>query len=1744
MKRTPPSIDARRTGDFRRELLTRARAWIRDWALDEPAGDFGAALVDVAARFSAQVAERLDRAGEKLPLGLLDWLAVRGSAARPARMPVAFRLADAARDSVLAPRGTRVQADVDGASVAFETEDIVNLVPGTLAQLVAVDAAKDEYFLPPPGLTSLDPADPLPNRWTLKNFADAGSTRLQLDPALGLAEGALIEMAGHQYRVLKAEGDLAEIEPGVVNTGGLARDTEALRVEAFRPFDGAAHNQQEHALYLGDKDVLNIEAAATIEVIGAQALREATWEYFGKTPEDTQPGWRAMALAENQPDDAVLLEKAAGAIDAIKIGDGEPSRWIRARMKTVAGSAPLLEDVDGLKLVINRGNDRERCPAGGGIADPGALAEGFANSTPITFASVFYPLGREPRQFDAFYLGCADAFSKKGANVAICFEMADASVDSFGVLGSGKHENSFVAGVGQDSALHIYQLDQSTGGLRKHRDLEPQQPPKPGANGVAAEGTSVALVQKPAWRPALWEDDSSGAETIYIATAAGAAVWVWKENLQRPDLCGWVSYGSIAASAPTGVNAQVSGLLYIQSTLFACFDGQLYAHSALEADAGKPWDRVPLTDLQGTNALAGTLSCIGPVRRDLPAPDTGWEVSGMVGVVSDGVRGVAHAIDPWGRSLPLDAAPASDVSAGSIPVGIDLGGTTYYFWSQATPGGAIRAVRSVPQMVGDPVRTSIGSTPLASGPDAIVGKSLDVFDDNGDATVVATGSRADSSWLLTWAPFSVAAPPSLSQNELQAGTGPLGGAPSLLGDFVIAPGSQGDAWISPWDPDASIADSATPHIGAIVDNPALLVANDLVICDPGAGNPHEGATVTSYVGSNSGSFLYALHPHSGNPAFATNLPNPLLFMFRSGTPGTELPGTEDGAGNLKLVANDPTATGNWLAVRTAAGTRFAQATRDLTGPNPDVVSLSPDPGLVGGNGDPVDYWRAVPLTARIAPYFALSPATSVGITVGQLTGTPFVFDSPLQPPSQRAESFRDDGAGHPLIIALTRNWTVAPVNNNPRNFSFDASTANWKRQFEPPAVNPELGWEYWNSTSWVRLELDADETRDLTGTGLVKFRVPAALSPTDVSGKVNHWIRARLIVGDYGRENITVVTVPRPGGGTEQTVVRDTSDFHPPLVVAMRVRYALDTATFPEAVLTRDSGSWRDQSDANRTPGAAIEGFVPLSVLMRRLAPPAPATGTPANPPAGSSPPASDCSCGTATASATPPATPAGSATAVTSPTDSRAMFLGFDAGLKGEPVNVLVLAEERLHDNFAPLTVEALNKDRFEPLTAKDSTRALGESGLLSMSFPVMPSPRDLFGSTRSWLRLCPSRLDPTGEWKPVVRGAYLNSAWTQATESLTREPLGSSDGRPGLTLNIARPPLLADTLELRVREPLDEEERQELIAADRPLDADHVIVKWGLPDLPGDWVLWRQVPDPADCGPGDRVYALDESSGEIVFGDGIHGMIPPIGRDAIVAFRYQRTEPAADGSDAVPANAVAARTALNLVTPVEGVEATIAVEHSAGGTPPESTARVLRFGTAQLRHRGRALVPRDFEDLARASSPGIAQARALRTGSGLRLVMVMAGAEPRPTAVQRRALQRLLRASAAPMFGDKSALRVDAPRIRRVRVHLALRVQTLDDAGETALDANQALKRLFDVALGGIDGEGWPLGASPSEDDIAFALDGARGLEGIDGIALSTVGPDGSDQAWQPTVRTDELVCLDVDGVRIEFETLETQA
>jgi hypothetical protein len=151
------------------------------------------------------------------------------------------------------------------------------------------------------------------------------------------------------------------------------------------------------------------------------------------------------------------------------------------------------------------------------------------------------------------------------------------------------------------------------------------------------------------------------------------------------------------------------------------------------------------------------------------------------------------------------------------------------------------------------------------------------------------------------------------------------------------------------------------------------------------------------------------------------------------------------------------------------------------------------------------------------------------------------------------------------------------------------------------------------------------------------------------------------------------------------------------------------------------------------------------------------------------------------------------------------------------------------------------------------------------------------------------------------------------------------------------------------------------------------------------------------------------------------------------------------------------------------------------------------------------------------------------------------MRGANPQPTAAQIRELRTLLLNAAPPSLAASGVLRIEGPAVRRLRTDLDLRVATLDQAGAVAQEVKKRLAGLFDPATGGADHDGWALGESPAEGDIALALIDTPRLESIAGVGLHEYQRDGRERAWPDTIKPNELVMLAADPVRLHFSTAE---
>lgn len=1700
MKRSkPPGLESRRATDFERELVARARSWIPSWSLDDGQPDFGLALLKIAARFNSEVAERLDGVGEKMALGFLDWLGLRARAARAARMPVVFRLAETAREPVTAPRAAKMQVDALETTVNFETESELRVVPGTLAAIAAVDPANDAYYLPPPGLSSLEPLDPMPREWRLKSFAAANSKMIQLDPGLGLAEEMLIEIGGNQYRITSAADDLVSIAPPVP-AGGFEAGARAAKVELFRPFD-VARNRQEHILYVGDPDLLNIDAAARIELGGLPTLPgEVSWEYWGKDdavtdPNDADPRWRALTLEDEADPDALIVGKPKGSIESTEVNAIE-GRWIRARL----AKSESLVSTDRISLRINpRADENNPPPALGDAARRGELPplEAMVN-TVASPTSNFYLLGREPRLFDTLYLGSAEAFSKPGATAWIDFDLSDGVFDAL-AFSSGIFIGNVLAGVDQSGALHLFSIG-ANGELSRFRGREPLRPGASGAaNGQGAGLTSSAI------QPAMWTVGLS----LFVAVASGNAIWVWRDSFPFMGPSEWQSWGNLPPD--TDPAALVERLVVVSDSgdpcLVALRKGTLFKCTN---DGSLNW-QPDWQQLDPNPVPAGGVTGIAGVR---PEDDSVLPTRFLLTEDQGGSVGI-HVVDAAGTAVARLANVASDV----LPFGIE-----------GSSGVNLAAVQAAPRIL--VARAATAGAPTSCDPQIALaaGTSIDGHFEGGRLVVYCNAVKpAGGAVSLAWLPFDA----KLKSIAFQGPGGPASASNST--PITVAPHhaylagrGSGEILAAPLGSrlELPIAASAFKSAIALMLPAPQTGTGDTVIVSTGATTFAtalvEGAARASGSGSLDGNALILLDRWLDLDTASRDV---WIVPAGAASEAGNLDSSAPTTSQFKLAS--PLNQGDVLIVDIGGG--FETVVIDAIDPL-DPLLATVKPALSPAAPVALNYKASTVTTqGRVQPAIRLD-ASNNGWDIELLHAGDLYFPD-LMPTKQRPLAIAPDPAAqdHAQWVALEIRWTGVPVATT---FIVDPVLSGWTSTGADLASNPALAWEYWNGTGWWHLEIAEDETSNFRNSGVIRFKIPDDLAPVDWSGKTNHWVRARLIGGDYGRETVKVITATLPDGSTEQTVQRTSEGIRPPYALDVRVAYSVDQAVVPRLVLTYDSGTLRDQSDANRSPGAIVELFTPLGVTLARM------DGTQAAV-AGDGQCLPDCDCdgGNASTSAAPgvPSRSPARDPAVAGRAGSRALYLGFTAKLIGEPVNLLFLAgDEGAYERISPLAVDALIGDRFVPIVTADETRALGETGLVKMAFNVEPVAAELFGQTLSWLRLTPA--GGSSGWAPSIAGIYPNAVWARAAETMTRELVGSSEGQPGLTLAVVRPPLLENSLELRVREPLGEEEREALVSRDPRL------VLSDIPDMPGHWVLWRQVGDPVDCDPAERVYALDEATGTIRFGDGMHGMIPPAGTDSIVAFAYQRTEPAV--GQEVPGNFVQARAELNLVAPVESVESVFAADRSAGGVAPESAERVLRFAPARLRHRDRAVSARDFEDLARQNSAEVVQARCLVRNGRVRLFVVMRGDTPLPSRAQQRELRRMLLAAAPAFLAAPGALTILGPELRRLRVDLVLRVAGLDVAGTLAREAKARLIQSFDTEHGGTWGEGWPMGSTPREDDIAEALLDLAGLEGIVSIALLEVEASGAERPWTRAVGSSELARLAPVDIRIGFDVVEAVA
>jgi hypothetical protein len=614
------------------------------------------------------------------------------------------------------------------------------------------------------------------------------------------------------------------------------------------------------------------------------------------------------------------------------------------------------------------------------------------------------------------------------------------------------------------------------------------------------------------------------------------------------------------------------------------------------------------------------------------------------------------------------------------------------------------------------------------------------------------------------------------------------------------------------------------------------------------------------------------------------------------------------------------------------------------------------------------------------------------------------------------------------------------------------------------AVGPQrelrLAWEHWDgeAQAWVPVADLADGTGNLVAGGTVAFRLGAKVAPRTVNGVAGHWLRVRIDRGDYGAD-VTYEPVD-PKDITKGYVVKPPT-FAPPSLARLKICYALEISDDPPPRLVVRNG-W--------------------------LLEPVPA-GT-------------DCLLFRATAE------------------DCPALYLGFvlPPGRQGFPnaaVSLLLDLEEpgEAEDEAAAtgpphLAWEAWLGEAtdWRPVAVRDDTEGLSRAGVIELLVPAGFARRLEFGRDRYWLRCRWS--GGRFAFPPRLRRVVPNTVMAADARLVPAEILGSSDGGAGQRFVTASRPVLAGDVILEVREP------------DLPSSAEHAALAASLGGKPvaaeaGEavWVRWREVAEFSGSGPRDRDFVLDRVAGEVRFGDGANGLIPPCGADNL-RLRY-RTGGGSGGNR--PAGTVTGM--LTTLPYVAGVTNPLP---AAGGADAETPQAVLERGPRLIRHRDRAVTREDFEDLALSASPGVARARcaplrdlAASDPRSERPGWVSVIVVPRSEAALPVPGRILLTQVAAHLDARRSpllTLRVVPPVYRSVSLEVEVVAASLDRAAAVKAGVAEALAQFLHPLTGGFDGSGWDFGREPHRSDFIRRIGLVAGVDHVSRLEIraTSEGPD----------------------------------
>jgi len=586
------------------------------------------------------------------------------------------------------------------------------------------------------------------------------------------------------------------------------------------------------------------------------------------------------------------------------------------------------------------------------------------------------------------------------------------------------------------------------------------------------------------------------------------------------------------------------------------------------------------------------------------------------------------------------------------------------------------------------------------------------------------------------------------------------------------------------------------------------------------------------------------------------------------------------------------------------------------------------------------------------------------------------------------------------------------------------------------------------------VEVFTDDTKAFTAISNdaleIKFTLPQQEDyypqKVKINGIESYWMRVKIISGNYGE-------IAKYSKNSSSQIIFSPDTLSTPIIDYIKVNYKWSKEKQPEYIF--------GYNDLVYSPNHAHNSFTPFtSIFQKNLAP---------------------------------------------NPT----LFLGFvlnNTTIKNLKTTLLInnptLNLKTEQQTASELTCQYWNQEGWKELSFYDSSNGFRKTGLIEFIWPGDFHRKEDFGhSEHYWLKITfPSNIDLN------LQGLFLNTTFASQTITLENEILGSSDGSENQTFTTIQKPVLQGQ-QLEVKEPEKPSAEDEQRIKQQEGDDAITLVETSLKSREV-WVRWHEVPDFYGSTPRDRHYTLNKLTGQIQFGDGINGLIPPLGVSNIRLRRYQ-TGGGERGN--LPLDKI-----VQLKTTIPYINRVTNPDAAKGGAEAESLNALKERIPREIRHRNRAITLEDYEDLAILASPEVARAKCIPLVN-LKNNPLQAKLKPNdpppdigtvsviivPQSYDAQPLPSPELLNIVKTYLEKHAIAtanivVVAPLYIKVSIKVELVI--LPDCSAIVVEnVQQVLNRFLHPLTGGDDKQGWQFGRVPHESDLYAQIKTVPGIDYI---------------------------------------------